>query len=50
MSDARERALTEDEKAALAEHVAECSLCQGASTQFEVMFRQLKRYLAGADD
>ncbi len=49
-SDARERALTEEERTALAEHVAECSLCQGASTQFEVMFRQLKRYLAGGDE
>jgi hypothetical protein len=49
-SDARERALTDEEKAAFAHHIAECRLCQGASTQFEVMLRQLGRYLAGKDD
>jgi len=50
VSDARDRALTDEEKAALAQHVAVCSLCQGASAQFDMMFRQLKRYLAGADE
>jgi hypothetical protein len=49
VSDARERALTEEEKAALAHHVAECSLCQGASAQFGMLFRQLGRYLSGED-
>lgn len=47
VSDARDRPLTELEKRALAEHIAACSLCQGASTQFEVLFRQLSFFLRG---
>jgi hypothetical protein len=50
VSDARDRALTDEEKAALAGHIATCSLCQGASTQFEMLFRQLDHYLAGKNE
>ena len=35
VSDARDRPLTEGERASLADHIAECSLCQGASKQFK---------------
>ena len=48
-SDARERLLTDEEKAALARHISDCSLCQGASAQFDVLFRQLAIFLAGGD-
>lgn len=44
VSDARERELTREEKAALVDHINECDLCKGASQQFEVLFRQLKVY------
>lgn len=47
VNDARERPLADSEKKALAEHIAACSLCQGASKQFEVLFRQLGLYLKG---
>ena len=49
VSDARERELTPEEKAELRAHIAECELCQGASRQFEVLFRQLKVHLGNAD-
>lgn len=41
-----ERELTEAEIAALKGHISECELCQGASTQFEVLFRQLKQFFS----
>ena len=44
VSQSCERPLTEAEKAALAEHISQCKLCQGASKQFEVLFRQLSLY------
>jgi len=44
VSDACERPLTEQERADLLNHISECALCQGASTQFEVLFRQVKVY------
>lgn len=42
VSDSRERSLTDEEQRDLLGHISECTLCQGASTQFEVLFRQLK--------
>ena len=39
LSDSRERALTDEELTALKRHIEECKLCQGASAQFEVLFR-----------
>ncbi len=45
VSDARERELTSEEKAALTAHIEHCELCQGASKQFEVLFRQLGMFL-----
>lgn len=47
VSDARDRKLSESEQAALAEHIAECSLCQGASKQFAAPFREVGAYLKG---
>lgn len=47
VSDARDRPLLESEKEALAEHIAGCSLCQGASEQFAVLFRQIGVYFKG---
>ena len=47
VSDARDRPLTESEQAALADHIAECSLCQGASKQFGALFREVGAYLKG---
>ncbi len=44
VSDSCDRKLTEQEKRDLYNHIEECPLCQGASTQFEVLFRQLKMY------
>ncbi len=44
VSDSFERPLTDEEKEALAAHISECSLCQGASKQFEVLFAQLDIY------
>ena len=48
-SDACERELTPEEKADLHGHIADCELCQGASTQFDVLFRQLKFFFATND-
>ena len=48
VSDARDRPLSEREQAALAEHIADCSLCQGASKQFAALFKQVGAYLKGA--
>jgi hypothetical protein len=45
VSDSRERTLTAAEERALAEHIAGCRYCQGASRQFEVLFRQLGAWL-----
>lgn len=39
VSDGRDRELTEEENAQLAAHIASCSMCQGASRQFAVLFR-----------
>jgi predicted anti-sigma-YlaC factor YlaD len=47
VSDARDRLLTEREQVALAEHIAECNLCQGASRQFGALFREVGAYLKG---
>ena len=47
VSDARDRPLTESERASLADHIAECSLCQGASKQFGALFREVGAYLKG---
>ena len=47
VSDARDRPLTESEQASLADHIAECSLCQGASEQFRALFRDVGAYLKG---
>ncbi len=44
VSDARERTLTEEEATALARHRESCPFCQGAGTQFDVLFRQLAIY------
>ncbi len=46
VSDSCERTLTPEEHADLHDHIASCELCQGASTHFEVMFRQFKAYFA----
>jgi len=48
LSDSRERALTDEELTALKQHIEECKLCQGASAQFEVLFRQINRYFGAA--
>lgn len=45
VSDARERDLTAEEKRDLAHHIESCELCQGASRQFDVLFRKLKEYV-----
>ena len=45
VSDACERDLSPQEKSDLAGHIEDCELCQGASTQFDVLFRQLRIYL-----
>jgi hypothetical protein len=34
-------------RASLADHIAECSLCQGASKQFGALFREVGAYLKG---
>lgn len=44
VSESCDRDLTEEEKQDLHAHIKECQLCQGASSQFEVMFRQLREY------
>jgi hypothetical protein len=44
VSDARERALTADEAAALEHHRAGCPLCQGAAAQFAMLFRHVESY------
>lgn len=44
VSDSRERELTDQEKADLAGHIATCEFCQGASKQFEVLFKELELY------
>lgn len=49
VSEARDRLLSEEEQQNLRHHISECPLCQGASKQFEVLFRQLGDYLKGAD-
>ena len=44
VSDARERALTDEERHGLVEHVTNCPFCSRASVQFEVLFKQLEVY------
>lgn len=44
VSDGRDRQLSEKEKANLLKHIASCNLCRGASTQFDVLFRQIEEY------
>ena len=44
VSDARERALTDEESRDLVEHVTNCPFCSRASVQFEVLFKQLEVY------
>jgi hypothetical protein len=46
VSDARERALTDDERQGLQEHVATCPYCSRASVQFEILFGQVETYFA----
>ena len=38
---------TPQARASLADHIAECSLCQGASKQFGALFREVGAYLKG---
>jgi galactose-1-phosphate uridylyltransferase len=49
VSEARDRSLSEEEQQNLRQHISECPFCQGASKQFEVLFRQLGDYLKGAN-
>lgn len=49
VSESRDRSLSEEELQNLRQHISECPFCKGASTQFEVLFRQLGDYLKGAD-
>lgn len=44
VSDSRERQLSDKEHANLKKHITSCKLCRGASTQFEVLFRQIGEY------
>lgn len=44
VSESQERALSDEERKALEQHVAECEYCQGASGQFSVLFRQIREY------
>ena len=39
--------MPKSEQAALAAHIAECSLCQGASKQFTALFSAVGAYLKG---
>ena len=48
VSESRERALSKEELEDLEGHIAECPLCKGASTQFDVLFKQLDRYLGNS--
>jgi hypothetical protein len=48
VSEARERALTSEERQNLEQHIATCLFCQGASRQFEVLFKQLDNYLGNS--
>lgn len=50
VSDSRERELTETEKRDLESHIEDCELCQGASKQFGVLFRQVEAFLARDED
>ncbi|AGK56716.1 hypothetical protein HYPDE_25158 [Hyphomicrobium denitrificans 1NES1] len=48
VSESRERALSKEELEDLERHIAECSFCKGASTQFAVLFKQLDNYLGNS--
>jgi hypothetical protein len=48
VSESRERALTKEELQNLERHIAECSYCKGASSQFNVLFKQLDNYLGNS--
>lgn len=47
VSDARERALTTAEIDDLRSHLDGCVRCQAAREQFEILFRNVERYLHG---
>ena len=48
VSEARERALSLEERQNLEQHIATCSFCQGASRQFDVLFKQIDNYLGNS--
>lgn len=48
VSEARERALSPEERQNLEQHIATCSFCQGASRQFDVLFKQIDNYLGNS--
>lgn len=48
VSESRERALSSEERQNLAEHIATCTVCQGASRQFEVLFKEVDNYLGNS--
>lgn len=48
VSESRERALSKEELENLERHIAECSFCKGASSQFDVLFKQLDSYLGNS--
>jgi hypothetical protein len=48
VSEARERALSSDERQSLMQHIATCSFCKGASRQFEVLFKEIDNYLGNS--
>jgi len=48
VSESRERDLTAQEVQDLQHHIADCPLCQGASRQFAVLFKQLDSYLGNS--
>jgi hypothetical protein len=50
VSEARDRALSEQELAELRDHLAGCDRCQIASRQFRILFEQLDKLLARADE
>lgn len=48
VSESRERALSEEELRSLNAHIADCSYCQGASRQFDVLFKEIRNYFGTA--
>lgn len=47
VSEARERALTAAEIDELRSHIDGCVRCQAAREQFEILFRNVERYMHG---